>query len=262
MTFDRSPRTTFDTVARLYDEARPGYPEALIEDVLSLSGIPPAGHILEIGCGTGKATAPFARRGYSMLCLELGENLAAVARENCRLYPRVEIRTIAFEAWELQARSFDLVISAQAFHWIPPEIGYPKVQQALKKSGTMALFWNEYPTPQAEFFQALAQVYQTITPQLAEFRDKMSCEDEIRQREAEIEATGLFHQLVVRQYPWQQQYTADQYIRLISTYSHHLSLAEETRRNLFGAIRELIQAHGGLVTRPYVTVLYLARVKE
>lgn len=260
MSLNRSARTSFNRVARLYDEARPGYPEALIEDVLSSSGIPPGGRILEIGCGTGKATVSFARRGYSMLCLELGENLAAVARENCRPYPRVEIQTTAFEAWALQAQSFDLVISAQAFHWIPPEIGYPKVQQALKESGTMALFWNQYPASHTEFFQALAEVYRTITPQLAEFTNKVSCEDEIRQREAEIEATGLFRQLVVRQYPWQQQYTADQYIRLISTYSHHLNLAEETRRDLFAAIRELIQAHGGRVTRPYVTVLYLAEV--
>ena len=34
-------RTTFNDVARLYDEARPGYPEQLIEDVISLSAIPP-----------------------------------------------------------------------------------------------------------------------------------------------------------------------------------------------------------------------------
>ncbi len=78
MPFDFSHRTTFNNVADLYDEVRPGYPEALIEDALTLSGIPPDGRILEIGCGTGKATLPFARRGYAMLCLELGDKLAAV----------------------------------------------------------------------------------------------------------------------------------------------------------------------------------------
>jgi methylase of polypeptide subunit release factors len=43
----------FDEEALLYDEVRPGYPEELFDDVVSLSGTPPEGRILEIGCGTG-----------------------------------------------------------------------------------------------------------------------------------------------------------------------------------------------------------------
>ena len=75
----RRVRATYDEVALLYDQARPGYPEALFDDVVSLSGIPPGGRILEIGCGTGQATVPLAQRGYPILCIELGENLAALA---------------------------------------------------------------------------------------------------------------------------------------------------------------------------------------
>ena len=53
-------RTTFNTSAEWYDRIRPGYPEALIDDVINLSAIPAGGRILEIGCGTGKATERFA----------------------------------------------------------------------------------------------------------------------------------------------------------------------------------------------------------
>jgi len=35
-----SLRSPFNAIAKLYDEARPGYPEQLIEDVISLSAIP------------------------------------------------------------------------------------------------------------------------------------------------------------------------------------------------------------------------------
>src|SRR3712207_5578274 len=82
--------TTFDEAASLYDEVRPGYPENLFEDVVSLSGIQAGGRILEIGCGTGQATVPFARRGYHIQCIELGENMAAVARRNLKGYPQAE----------------------------------------------------------------------------------------------------------------------------------------------------------------------------
>ena len=132
MAFDNSRRTSFNKVARLYDEVRPGYPEQLVEDVLFLSEIPQDGRILEIGCGPGKATIPFAKRGYTMLCLELGKDLAALAAENCRFYPGVKIKNISFEDWPLQRAAFTLVISAQAFHWIPPEIGYAKAAASLR----------------------------------------------------------------------------------------------------------------------------------
>jgi SAM-dependent methyltransferase len=152
MAFDRSARTVFDGAARFYDEARPGYPEQLIEDVIGLSGIPPDGRILEVGCGPGKATLPFARRGYAMLCVELGADLAALAREHCRPYPRVEIQQVSFEDWPLHERSFDLLISAQAWHWIPPQIGYAKAAAALKRTGSLALFGTMARAPTRRFF--------------------------------------------------------------------------------------------------------------
>src|SRR6266536_1127576 len=115
-------RATFDQVALLYDQARPGYPEQLFDDVVALSGITSHGRILEIGCGTGQATLPFARRGYPMVCVELGENLAAVARQRLADYPQVTVQTCAFEEWPLPERAFELVVSATAFHWIDPAV--------------------------------------------------------------------------------------------------------------------------------------------
>src|ERR671910_1832171 len=108
-------RTTFDGAALLYDEVRPGYPEALFDDVEDLSGIPPGGSVLEVGCGTGQATVPLARRGYRILSVELGENLAAVARRNLADYPLVEVRTGDFEHYALQEGAFDLAVSATAY---------------------------------------------------------------------------------------------------------------------------------------------------
>jgi 2-polyprenyl-3-methyl-5-hydroxy-6-metoxy-1,4-benzoquinol methylase len=70
MSIDRSRRITFEEVAELYDQVRPSYPEELVDDALALSGIPAGGQILEIGCGPGNATIPFARRGYRIVGIE------------------------------------------------------------------------------------------------------------------------------------------------------------------------------------------------
>jgi SAM-dependent methyltransferase len=261
MRFDFGQRTTFNSVAELYDEVRPGYPQALIEDTLTLSEIPPDGRILEIGCGTGKATLPFARRGYAMLCLELGDELAAVAARNCLLYPRVEIQNVSFEDWSLQRASFDLVISAQAFHWIPHEIGFPKSAAALKDSGSIALFWNHYPPQETAIRGALDQVYREKAPQLARSPGKTDPEGLIARTVERIDTSGLFGDVAVRRYPWTAQYTSEQYTKLLNTYSDHLSLDEDTRRRLFNAISDRINEFGGTITRPYLAVLYLARKK-
>src|SRR4051812_31892173 len=108
-------KVTFDRIAALYDQVRSSYPEALISDVLRASGIAADGRILEIGSGTGKATELFARRGYRMLCVELGENLAAVARHKLAEYPGVEFYIGPFEDWPVEEGAFDVTISAQAF---------------------------------------------------------------------------------------------------------------------------------------------------
>src|SRR5262245_2416738 len=110
---------TFDEVAELYDRARPGYPEALFDTLLAETGLTTDDALLEIGSGTGKATLPFAQRGYTVHCLEPGRNLAAVAARNLSAYPHVTIETVRFEDWPVLEQRYGLVYSAQAFHWIP-----------------------------------------------------------------------------------------------------------------------------------------------
>ena len=166
MTRDLTLRTTFDAIVHDYDELRPHYPQALIEDAIALSGLPPGGHILEIGCGPGTATLPFARRGYEMLCLELGPNLAAHAAAKCSAYPRVRVQTTSFEDWPLQPRAFDLVLSASAFHWIPAEIGYAKSAAALREGGSLALAWNRHEAADTPFFRAVRAYWQEMEPRV------------------------------------------------------------------------------------------------
>jgi hypothetical protein len=58
-------RETFDAAAERYDRARPGYPAAMFDDLADLAGVGPGCRVLEIGSGTGQATAPLAGAGVS-----------------------------------------------------------------------------------------------------------------------------------------------------------------------------------------------------
>jgi SAM-dependent methyltransferase len=117
MPVDKRPisfRTSFNQVADDYHAVRPSYPPSLIKDVVSLAAIPSAGRILEIGCGTGQATIPFAERGYHMVCLDIGPALAALAEQKCRPYPE-ELRSAAqFVTQVAIRRSITFLVAIQA----------------------------------------------------------------------------------------------------------------------------------------------------
>jgi SAM-dependent methyltransferase len=77
-------RGTFDLASDLYHRARPDYPSNLIDRLLDVTQLRPEARLLEIGCATGKATLPHARRGFPISCVELGASPAAEARRNER----------------------------------------------------------------------------------------------------------------------------------------------------------------------------------
>lgn len=256
-------RTTFDGAALLYDEVRPGYPQELFDDVVALSRIPSVGRVLEIGCGTGQATLPLARRGYRLLCVELGENLAAVARRNLAAYPLVEVRTGDFETYSPREGAFDLAVSATAFHWLDPAVAYPKVARALTPDGAIALFWNEHvhSDTSGDFFEAAQEVYERETPQIVKPDDHRGLlqPDELPDRTGEIEASGLFGGVIRRDYRWDVPYDAEGYLRVLSTYSGHIALDPASRERLFRGISDLIEReYGGRIVKGYATTLYVA----
>ncbi|MCC7357832.1 MAG: methyltransferase domain-containing protein [Anaerolineales bacterium] len=261
MSIDRLRRTTFEAVADWYREARPGYPATLVDDVVRFANLAPDGRILEIGCGPGNATLPFAQRGYHLLAVELGERLAALAAARCRDYPRVAFRRMAFEDWPVEAEAFDLAIAADAFHWIPPEIGYPKVAQALKPSGAAAFFWFVPVDPQTDWSRAIDEVYREQAPGLENPDRSFTAEWLAGIIRANFRASGCFGKPMVRVYHWSEAYTAERYLKLLQTYSSHADLDPETRRRLYAEIGRVLERHGGAILRPFQVVLFQARLK-
>jgi SAM-dependent methyltransferase len=130
---------TFDEVADLYDRARPQCRDQLFDDLFALAGMEPSGKdVLEIGCGTGQATLPLARRGCNVAGVEMGKNLAHIARAKAAQYPNVRIVTARFEDWDPRGASFDMVFAATAWHWLDPGLRYRKAAQLLRPAGVLA----------------------------------------------------------------------------------------------------------------------------
>lgn len=276
-------RESFNQIADLYAEKRPGYPEKLIDDVMSLSNTPKGGRVLEIGCGPGTASVPFAERGCSMVCLELGEDLAAIARQRLARFSSAAVLTTRFEDWPLEPEAFDLVIAATSIHWVKREVAYSKSAAALRPGGSLAIFANLSAGGAASELQvALERLSARYLPGWAKrieprskglvagIRDRIlkglgrqtpeviDAKGDERQI-AKIEESGFFKDIQVRHYPWTKDFDAEGYIQLMETFSDHQTLPPDKKEELYGQLRDLIRAHGGTVTRHYNSRLFLAK---
>jgi SAM-dependent methyltransferase len=264
---ERGPRSkglVFGEVAELYDRARPGYDTELVDDVLAYAGRE-APDVVEIGAGTGKATVSFAVRAAQLLALEPDPDMERVAARRCADLGNVTIERTTFEEWEPAGRQFDLVVSAQAWHWVNPAIGYPKAHAVLRPAGVLALLWHRSVWSEGPLRDAMIALYESLAPGFLDttptFPGLRMTEADAR-RPTEIESTGLFFGVEAHSHHWHQTYTTAEYLELLGTQSDHVLLDRATRESLFESVARLLDDIGGVVTVPYVTHVFLARRLE
>jgi SAM-dependent methyltransferase len=253
-------RETFDEAAELYERARPTYPDDVFDDLVSLAGLQEGARLVEIGCGTGQATLPLAERGFEIVCVELGEQLAALARRKLAGFPRVEVITAPFEAWKPSRAEFDAVVAFTAFHWIDPGVRYEESARLLREGGALAVVTTKHVLPDGgdRFFAEVQEDYRAVTPE--DDNSAPPRPDEVSDISSEIEASGCFADVAVRRYLWDVTYSSDQYIDVLDTYSGHRALDDARRQLLYERIHRRIEARPEQrVRKTYLAVLHVAR---
>lgn len=265
MNASRKPPLIHNQVAQRYDRARPGYPSALFDDIIAYAELESDARILEVGCGTGQATLPLAQRGYAIDCVEPGAQMAAIARDNLAAFDQVNIIRADFERFSAPPATYDLLLSANAFHWVDPKIRFRKAHDLLRLRGTLALCWHRPVQTGAsrDFLNAVQQIYQRAAPELADGDSHPPSPDQAATEfEALIPASGYFSGLEIRKHYTATQYSAGAYIDLLGTFSDHQKLEALRRHRLLADIEALIEdKFAGAVIRETVALLYLARRK-
>jgi SAM-dependent methyltransferase len=253
-------RATFDEDSELYDRARPGYPATLFADLAALADVGPGCRVMEIGCGTGQATLPLAERGCEITCIELGPNLAAIARRKLAGFPSVRVVVSAFEDWPLPAEPFDVVFAATAFHWLDPAVRVGKAADALRPGGTLATVSTHHVAGgDTELFAQVQACYERWDPSTP-IGLRLQPATAIPRDSEELDQSGRFGPATFRRYEWDQAYSTSAYLETLMTYSGHRALAPEARTNLLACIAHFIESrNGGRITKRYMTELRTAR---
>ncbi|WP_036565562.1 class I SAM-dependent methyltransferase [Nocardioides halotolerans] len=130
------PARSFGGVADAYDRGRPTYPR---EAAVWLTSDRPL-TVLELGAGTGKLTAQLVDLGHDVHATEPDPAMLAVLSKRL---PDVRVSQATAEEIPAGDSSYDVVVSAQAFHWFDPDKALPEIARVLRPRGHLSLVWNQ-----------------------------------------------------------------------------------------------------------------------
>lgn len=234
---------SFGSVAAAYERFRPGYPDELVDDVLTYADRP-ARTALEIGAGTGKATRVFAARGIAVTATDPDPAMLAELRRHVPL----SVTTIcsAFEDLPLTA-TYELVLAAASLHWTEPAGRWSRVAALLTPGGVLASFGGQLHLDDPE----VAEIVRIArSPFLGD--DDVPSPDgtpagSVRQWPAsELDRSALFSD--VRQSTIERRTTmsAPEYVGHLATISAYLQLPDATREQALGRVLAALPERVGL----------------
>ncbi|UUU36609.1 class I SAM-dependent methyltransferase [Streptomyces sp. CA-210063] len=251
---DRHVAESFGVDAERYDRTRPRYPDALVEQIVTAS---PGPDILDVGCGTGIAARQFHAVGSRVLGVEPDGRMAEFAR---RSGLTVEVAT--FEAWNPAGRTFDAVVSGQAWHWVDPVVGASKAARVLRPGGRLAAFWHAFQLP-CDLADAFAAVYQRAVPdvpfdlQLVK-RPLEAYQATFTKVADALREVGGFGDPQEWRYDWQRSYTRDEWLDQLPTLAELTQLPSNKQAQVLEDVGAVLDAIGGSFTMSYTTVAVTA----
>jgi SAM-dependent methyltransferase len=251
---ERIQRLVFGEVAEDYDRNRPSYPDALIDLVMEIAGLQSQDPVVESGAGTGKATRLLAARGLQVTAVEPDPAMAAVARRNV---PDARFVVSSFDEAPLPPRHFAAVVAAQSWHWVDADLGPRKAAEVLRPGGWITLIWNRPDLDACEWHDDLQPIYRRIAPGM-EHEVLKSFSNSLPRAVDHLDRDGWFETPIQRLVPWVARYTSAEYIEFLNTHSDKRMLPDSQRAELFAAIRESLDAAGGIIEHPYVAELVAA----
>lgn len=252
-------RLSFNEVPDVYDAVRPSYPAALYDVLFEM--LPAQPMIVEVGPGTGQATRDLLARGASVHAIEIGPATAAKLRSNLRS-DRLSVTVGDFEELDLPQSSADSLFAATAYHWISPKAQTARPAHLLRPGGVVAIvdLTQVISSEDRGFFAAAQPIYERHGESHEGSRTPTRDEVDPPVRKL-LENDRRFTLVMVRQWDWDQTYSAAEYRKLMISYSVTQMMAPSGRLGLLDDMESFINGHfGGRITRPLVATLTTARL--
>jgi SAM-dependent methyltransferase len=227
----------FGTVADLYDDTRPDYPDGVYDAIEAVTGTFEGLDVLDLAAGTGLQNRALARRGAQLVAVDPDIGMLRRLRVKSPGVPAVVGRG---EAIPVRDSRFDLVVCATAWHWLHTAEAVEEIRRLLRPGGHLALWWAnnvwddgiEWEDAQSAVFDRWDSVQGSVPP----------TQDGVGPREtaADLRARGLTV-VVDRDFNWSREVTREEHLKVLGTQSIQLALSEPDRRALLSEIDAALQ---------------------
>ena len=172
-------------------------------------------------------------------------------------FKNVEFLESTFEAWPASQGKFRLIIAAQSWHWVAPEVRFVKAAASLSPNGSLAVFGHVPVGMPAALVARFREIYLRHTGKWGLPPEAWYLPDGPFKRW--FDELGLFGPVEHRSYSWKWRHTTSSYANFLRTKSEHQMQESAKRAEMLGEIGQAIDEHGGEVTLDYETHLYIAR---
>ena len=228
---------SFGSAAAEYERGRPSYPRTAIEWLLPSR----ATSAVDLGAGTGQLTRQLASYDLDVVAVESSADMRKILS---RTLPS-KMRSVAGQAEKipLPDSSVDVVLVAQAWHWVDGELAVPEVARILKPGGQLGLVWN-IRDERTDWVAALGQIMHDGSEQ------EMNSDNPI--------VGTPFGPIERFDVEWIAHLDQDTVVDLVASRSYVITRPEAQRLALLDAVRELLNTHPQVkdstsVAMPYVT---------
>lgn len=227
---------SFGAAAAAYERGRPSYPPEALDWLLP----PDAQTVLDLGAGTGKLTRSLVARGLGTLAVDPSEPMLAELR---RTAPEVDARVGTGEAIPVADGSVDVVLVAQAWHWVDPALALPEVHRVLRPGGSLGLVWN---------------MRDNRTPWVAELSTIITGPDWL-QAVADVELSDRFAPVERAEFSWTHHLSRADLLDMVASRSYVIIAPEDERAATRQRVADLVDRRPELsgapsIPLPYVTV--------
>jgi hypothetical protein len=179
------------------------------------------------------------------------------AREGLANFGNVEFLETTFEAWPTDRAAFRLIIAAQSWHWVSPEVRFSKAAEALSRGGSVAVFGHVPVGLPASLLDRFKEIYLRRIGKWGPPPEAWYLPDGPFKQW--FSASGLFEPVEHRRYAWKWRRTASSYVDFLQTKSDHRMMEPAKRDALLADIAQAINNHGEQFDVDCETHLYMAR---
>jgi SAM-dependent methyltransferase len=228
---------SFGAAADRYERGRPGYPDAALDWLL------PAGArtVADVGAGTGKLTRSLAARGLDVVAVEPSPGMRL---QFAGALPGVRLLEGTAEALPLGDASVNVVLMAQAWHWVDPAVAAPEIGRVLSSGGRLALVWNVRDS-RVDWVARLDALLRAAGASGEQYLDPI--------------VGAPFGPLERRQVGWRHLLDVDGLVDLVASRSYLIVLPAHERAEVLAEVRRLATTHPELAGRASFEIPYLTR---